>query len=106
MIFDLIYIKKPPLLLRGVNEVKRGRRVGTTPPPVADAMQRIPPNNGGDKRSKIGGGMWLSRRPRRLCCKKENPPIIGGLNEMKSGRCDGYHTAPSSIENPPCSWGE
>ena len=97
MEFNRIYIKKnPPCCWGGENEVKWGRHVGTTPPP-ADATWRIPPNIGGNKRSKIEGGMWVSHHLRHLGCKKEKTPMIGGV---KSGRCDIYHTAPLSIENP------
>jgi len=41
--------------------------------------------------------------PPLSAAKKEKPPIIRGLNEMKSGQCDGYQHRPIIInrEFPP-----
>ena len=85
MEFNIIYIKKTPLLLRGGKRSKTGTACGYHTAPIADAMQRIPPNIGGNKQSKIGGGMWVSHHPHHLGCKKERPPMIGGVKRNEIG---------------------
>ena len=51
---------------------------------------------------KLGAACGYHAAPILCAAKKENPPLLGGLNEMKLGRHDKYHaTLLLSIRIPP-----
>jgi len=82
MIFNLYYIKKHPT--EGVNQVKGGRRVGTTPPRPLTLCEGSPPLLGEINEVKLGAARGYHAAPVVCAVKKKNPPL-GGIIQLERG---------------------